>query len=335
MTKATKKRPLESGAPQAAQASNPLRVTSSPAQALIELMVGADADHAAAPVALASMLRTAPLVPAKVDAGRLVAEKIHGVAARANVSAFLASPAVSDTAKDTLRRYLTSVVDGEQIQIALAATAHSGRRRIEALWRENFASLAPDRSNCGTTVRLAAAATHGARLVICEEVSSLLSHVDSQNRFTVRANPLFVASLSDRAIADAVAHEQYHHLNRHYDDMVELVSDANASKSHKEIYADGRLMDLANYAVDAVTNRALSLDHLEVLVGRDGEDEVAVGRRLLAAAAASGSALGGDERNLRIAIRTFASLGTEFGDVANLASDSVKDIFLALLAADT
>lgn len=266
--------------------------------------------------------------------------RIFGLDVGANITAFLNSGAVGPTTRQALVDYIRGS-KSEEVSVTLGAMAVAGRHRVHLIWNhgtgepnETAPRIRGEAIDPDIAALIEAARSSGVQLIISDAVPSLLSKKGADGTFEIVVNPLFAASLTDKSLADAIAHEYYHHLNRHYDDMDFLVSEWRKAYGHsvpKDLERKAR--ELANFAVDCVTNTALGINHLEV---KASPGSATFGRDLFIAAAAAGRGLceikkGG---SLGLLVKTPDTINTFSGTQINIHNDSLEDIFRKLVSSE-
>ena len=146
------------------------------------------------------------------------------------------------------------------INLPISVMASLGRQRLSELWKRHFSGVA---GLSPKVAALAAEASSSSSLLFSDQCQAMLSNEGADKDFQIYANPLFCAILSDKSLAEAIAHEYFHHLNRHYRLMDELSED-RVRTAPKGSLSMSRLREAANIAVDCVTNAALGLTRVEL-----------------------------------------------------------------------
>lgn len=218
---------------------------------------------------------------------------------RRNLEGFFVKKDISDETKALVRDYLKTM-SPTALVFTLGAARELGTARIKRLWEAGF------EDSTAKNAPMAKETSISTTLSLDTDHDSLVAYVDAKNQFVIAVNPIFVSILTDDAIVDCIAHEYYHHQNGHYDFMDEVVD----SMADKDDIDSRRLRELANHAIDVVTNSVLGIDALKVDLG----EEPSTRKRLsFLAAAAAGEGLCETNGSLEIQVITAARIERELG----------------------
>lgn len=276
--------------------------------------------------------------------------KVYAIDVGKNVMDFFRSKNVSPEAKNSLIDYIKALGnDPTDARVTLQSHAQIARLRMESMWLKGFrdkdGKIGVDKISVA-----ALAASKKANLNMTDLKPSFKAMVDKINeKSTIYANPLFVSTLSTQSIKAVIAHENYHHIHRHYDIMTELVDKAMATwpKLSRE-----RLWEYVNLAADVETNSHLEIDRLELAL--DDEENIQLnqndgkihtqdpqsdtasssGKWLLAAASSWGGAVAGGLLGMTVHLITEKAIKQDFDVEVNIEEDSIEDIFFRILGSD-